>query len=78
MQQALSISLAFPYMPDERRLFKLLAAKHRKASLLGIAQAAELSDFEHIANWSQVGRYEEYLQTVSEQTLHQHVPFVKT
>ena len=70
MQQASSISHAFPYTADDLSVFEVLAAQRKEASVIVLGQSAGLCDSEHEISWLQVANY---LKSVTMDRLHQHV-----
>ena len=74
-QQAVYMVHAYPYIADDVRVLEVLAAQRNEVPMSSLTHAGGLSDFQHETNWLQVPFY---LQLVTLDRLHQHVPLVSS
>ena len=72
-QQAVGVVKAFPYIPEQPRLFEALAALHNEQPIRVLTQAANVDNAQHHDNWRGVVAY---LGRVTGANLHEHVPIL--
>lgn len=72
-QQAVGVVKAFPYIPEQPRLFEALAALHNAQPIRLLTQGSGGDSAEQHANWQQVVAY---LGGVTHTNLHMHVPIL--